>query len=68
MSTSEYFATMQYRQNERELVRDLERRRILAERRIQEFNHARSQRGIKVAVASWIGRLHIGTGHQTARS
>lgn len=60
----EYFAMVDYHQREQELIRDLERRRILAERRYAQFNHPTFRRSVRATVAAWIGRLHS---HQPAR-
>lgn len=61
--TNEYFATVNYHHHEQELNRDLERRRVLAERRYQEFPHPTFRRSPRVVLAAWIGRLHVGHGH-----
>ena len=65
--SNEYFATVNYHQHEQAMVRDLERRRLLAERRYAEFNHPKFRRSARVVIGAWISRLHIGHGHQPVR-
>lgn len=66
--SNEYFATIQYRQHEQELVRDLERRRILAERRYQQFSHPKFRRSFQVTVRDVISRFRGSRSHQPVRS
>lgn len=68
MTTSEYFATVNYNQRQQELIRRIERQRVAAERRGEGLSTRAPRRSARVTVAAWIGRLHSGLGHQTARS
>lgn len=67
MTTSAYFASEIYHQRESEMVRDLERRRIAAERRIKEFNDGVPHRGPWAAIGVRIKRLQALVRHQPVR-
>lgn len=66
MMPIEYFAAAQHQRHERELARDLERRRIRLERIGQSVRPAR-HRGFRVAAAGAITRLHDAFVHQPVR-
>lgn len=68
MTTSAYFASEIYRQQEKEMVRDLERRRIAAERPITEFNDRAQNRGRWAAIGVRVNRLQALVRHQPVRS
>lgn len=68
MFTSEYLATVSYKHHEQELVRDLERRRVSAERRQTACSHPVQRSGLRVTVGAWIGRLHSGRDQHAVRS
>lgn len=64
---NEYFASVDFRHREQEMIRDLERRRVRAERSCDQLDSSASHRGFRVTVAAWIGRLHSPHRQQTAR-
>lgn len=67
VTTSEYFATEIYRQREKEMVRNLERRRIIAERLESSPAHAEPAPGLASALGVRWNRLQTVVRHQTAR-
>jgi len=68
MTTEAYFATEIYRQKEQEMIRNLERRRIAAERRIAEFNDRGASRGLRAAIVARLNRLQSHVRHEPVRS
>ncbi len=65
--SNEYFAAVNYNQHEQAMIRDLERRRVIAERRIAEFPRKRTRRSVRVTLGDLIGHAHTSHSHQPAR-
>ncbi len=67
MTSSDYLAMAIYREREREMIRNNERRRAQAERLENEAPGAGVDRGIVGALSLRFNRLHAVVRHQTAR-
>ena len=67
MTTSDYLAMSIYRDREREMMRDIERRRVAAERVIKDFNDRIPNRGRWAPLRLRLNRLQAQLRHQPVR-